>query len=342
MDANVKKILTDLKAKKYATVYFLQGEEPFYIDLVSDYIEANVLSEAEKGFNQVVQYGKDVTMAGVLTNARRFPMMSERQVVIVKEAQDIQDLNKEIGGKLLLDYLTKQVPSTVLVFCHKHKSLDKRKELGKKIDQYAVTLYTKKVYDNQLPEFVSDYIKEKKISADDRAIQGLCEYVGNDLHRLCNEIDKMIISLAPGEGITAERVMNQVGVSKEYNIFELQKAIINHDTLLANKIVNYFESNTKKSPMIPAVAYLYSFFSKLLIANHLTDKSDKGLVSELKVSPYAVRDYSLALRRYSSAKVIDSIAYIKEADLKLKGVNTGASDDGQIFRELVWRIMDLR
>jgi DNA polymerase III subunit delta len=342
MDANAKKILTDLKAKKYAPVYFLQGEEAFFIDLVSDYIEANVLSDAEKGFNQVVLYGKDVTMAGVLTNARRFPMMAERQVVIVKEAQDIQDLNKEIGGKLLLDYLTKQVPSTVLVFCHKHKSLDKRKELGKKIDQYAVTLNTKKLYDNQLPEFVSDYIKEKKISADDRAIQGLCEYVGNDLHRLGNEIDKMIISLAPGEGITVERVMNQVGVSKEYNIFELQKAIINNDSLLANKIVNYFESNTKKSPMIPAVAYLYSFFSKLLIAANLTDKNEKALVSELKVSPYAVRDYSLALRRYSSAKVIDNISHIKEADLKLKGVNTGTSDDGQIFRELIWRIMDLR
>lgn len=342
MDVNVKKILTDLKAKKYAPVYFLQGEEAFFIDLVSDYIEANALSDADKGFNQVVLYGKDVTMAGVLTNARRFPMMAERQVVIVKEAQDIQDLNKEIGGKLLLDYLTKQVPSTVLVFCHKHKSLDKRKELGKKIDQYAVTLNTKKLYDNQLPEFVSDYIKEKKISADDRAIQALCEYVGNDLHRLGNEIDKMIISLVPGEGITVERVMNQVGVSKEYNIFELQKAIINHDSLLANKIVNYFESNTKKSPMIPAVAYLYSFFSKLLIANHATDKSEKGLASELKVSPYAVRDYSLALRWYSSSKVIDNIAHIKDADLKLKGVNTGANDDGQIFRELVWRLMDLR
>ncbi len=342
MDANVTKILTDLKAKKFEPVYFLQGEEAFYIDLISDYIEANVLSDAEKGFNQVVLYGKDVTMAGVLTNARRFPMMAERQVVIVKEAQDIQDLNKEIGGKLLLDYLTKQVPSTVLVFCHKHKSLDKRKELGNKIGKYAVTLNTKKLYDNQLPEFVSDYLKEKKVSADDRAIHALCEYVGNDLHRLGNEIDKMIISLASGEGISVERVMNQVGVSKEYNIFELQKAIINNDSLLANKIVNYFESNTKKSPMIPAVAYLYSFFSKLLIASNATDKSEKALVSELKVSPYAIRDYNLALRSYSTVKVIANISHITEADLKLKGVNTGASDDGQIFRELVWRLMNLK
>jgi DNA polymerase III subunit delta len=340
MDANVKKILTDLKAKKYAPVYFLQGEETYYIDLISDYIEQNVLSDSEKGFNQVICYGKDVTMATVLTHARRFPMMAERQVVIVKEAQDIQDLNKEIGGKLLLDYLTKQVPSTVLVFSHKHKTLDKRRELGKKIDKYAVTLTTKKVYDNQLPEFVLEYTKEKKVSIDERAAQAICEFVGNDLHRLANEIDKLIISLQPGEGISVERIMNQVGVSKEYNIFELQKAILNRDSLLANKIVNYFERNTKKNPIIPVVAFLFSFFSKVLIATQVSDKSDKGLVSELKVSPYAARDYILALRQFQQQKIIDIIGSLKEADLKLKGVNTGSADEGQIFRELIWRVMN--
>jgi DNA polymerase III subunit delta len=340
MDAQVKKIWTDLKARKFAPVYFLQGEESFYIDMISNYIEANALSDAEKGFNQVVLYGKDVTMAAILTNARRFPMMAERQVVIVKEAQDIQDLNKEIGSKLLLDYLTKQVPSTILVFCHKHKSLDKRRELGKKIDQYAVMLNTKKMYDNQLPEFVYEYLGDKKVSMDDRAVQVLCEYVGNDLHRLANEIDKLIISLPPGASIGVDQVMNQVGVSKEYNIFELQKAILQRDALLANKIVNYFESNTKKNPMIPVVAFLYSFFSKLLAVTTASDKSEKGLASELKVSPYAVRDYTLALRQYPQPKIIDNIAALKDADLKLKGVNTGAADEGQIFRELVWRIMN--
>lgn len=340
MDAAVKKILSEVKAGKYAPVYFLQGEETFYIDVIADYIEAHALTDAEKGFNQVVVYGKDVTMATILTHARRFPMMAQRQVVIVKEAQDIQDLGKEIGAKLLLDYLTKQVPSTVLVFCHKHKTLDKRKEVGKKIDQLAVTLTTKKLYDNQLPEFVSEYVKDKKIAIDDRAIQALCEFVGNDLHRLANEIDKLVISLAPGESITTERVMNQVGVSKEYNIFELQKAIINRDMLLANKIVNYFESNTKKNPMIPVVAFLFSFFSKLLAASQASDKTEKGLASELKVSPYAVRDYSLALRQYPLPKIMDNISSLKDADLKLKGVNAGSSDDGQIFRELVWRLMN--
>jgi len=340
MDAQVKKIWSDLKAGKFAPVYFLQGEESFYIDMISNYIETHALTESEKGFNQVILYGKDVTMASILTNARRFPMMAERQVVIVKEAQDIQDLNKEIGAKLLLDYLSRQVPSTILVFCHKHKSLDKRRELGKKIDQYAVMLNTKKMYDNQLPEFVYEYIKEKKVQVDDRAVQVLCEYVGNDLHRLANEIDKLIISLPPGGGISVDQVMNQVGVSKEYNIFELQKAILQRDSLLANKIVNYFESNTKKNPMIPVVAFLYSFFSKLLMATQVADKSEKSLASELRVSPYAVRDYTLALRQYSQVKIIDNITALKDADLKLKGVNTGAADEGQIFRELVWRIMN--
>lgn len=340
MDAQVKKIWSDLKAEKYAPVYFLHGEETFYIDMIANYIEQYVLSDAEKGFNQVVLYGKDVTMAAVLTNARRYPMMAERQVVIVKEAQDIQDLNKEIGSKLLLDYLQKQVPSTVLVFCHKHKTLDKRRDLGKKIDQYAVMLTAKKLYDNQLPEFVYEYIHEKKVQADDRAVQVLCEYVGNDLHRLANEIDKLTISLQPGASITVDQVMNQVGVSKEYNIFELQRAILHRDALLANKIVNYFASNTKKNPIIPVVAFLYSFFSKLLMATQVADKSEKGLASELRVSPYAVRDYALALRQYPAIKIIDNIAALKDADLKLKGVNTGSADDGQIFRELVWRIMN--
>jgi DNA polymerase III subunit delta len=340
MDAQVTKILTELKAGKYAPLYFLQGEETFYIDLISNYIENNVLTESERSFNQVIMYGKDVTMASILTNARRFPMMAERQVVIVKEAQDIQDLNKEMGPKLLLDYLTKQVPSTVLVFCHKHKTLDKRRELGKKIDQYAVMLNTKKLYENQLPEFVYEYIHEKNVTIDQQAVQVLCEYVGNDLHRMANEIDKLTISLPESGSISVDQVMNQVGVSKEYNVFELQKAILRRDPLLANKIVNYFESNTKKNPMIPVVAFLYSFFSKLLMAAQVADKSEKGLASELKVSPYALRDYTLALRQFPLPKIIDNLASIKDADLRLKGVNTGSADEGQIFRELVWRIMN--
>lgn len=340
MDASVKKILSDLKARKFNPVYFIQGEESYFIDVISDYIEAHALSEAEKGFNQVVVYGKDVTMATVLTHARRFPMMSEFQVVLVKEAQEIQDLNKEIGAKLLLEYLKQPVPSTILVFCHKHKTLDKRRELGKNIDKLTTSVTSKKLYDNQLPDFVSEYARDKKLVIEDRAVLAICEFVGNDLNRIANEIDKLMISLQPGESITAERVMAQVGVSKEYNIFELQKAILQKDSFMVAKIVNYVEANTKKNPMIPIVAFLYSFFSKLLLATQAADKSEKGLASVLKVSPYAIRDYSLALRQYSPIKILDNISLLKEADLKLKGVNSGSADEGQIFRELVYRLMN--
>jgi DNA polymerase III subunit delta len=339
MDASVKKILVDIKARKFAPVYFLQGEETFYIDKIADAIEAHALTEAEKGFNQVIVYGKDATMATILTHAKRFPMMAERQVVIVKEAQDIQDLNKDMGAKLLLDYLSRPVPSTILVFCHKNKSLDKRKELGKKIDQLTVCITGKKIYDNQLPEFVQEYAHDNKIRMEDQAVMALCEYVGNDLHRLANEIDKLAIATPSGVAITADQVMNQVGISKEYNIFELQKAVITRDVLLANKIVNFFESNTKKNPMIPVVAFLYSFFSKLLAATQAPDKSDKGLVAALKISPYAAKDYMLALRQYPPDKIVNTISCLRDADLKLKGVNSGSDDEGQIFRELIYRIM---
>jgi DNA polymerase-3 subunit delta len=268
-------------------------------------------------------------------------MMAERQVVIVKEAQEIQDLNKEMGAKLLLDYLANQVPSTVLVFGHKHKTLDKRRELGKKIDKLAVVVNAKRVYENQLPEFVADYTAERNVAIEERAVQALCEFVGNDLHRLSNEIDKLIISLQPGEVISLDQVMTQVGVSKEYNIFELQRAVLKGDVVLANKIVNYFESNTRKNPIIPVVAFLYAFFSKLLMATQIQDKSEKSIASELKVSPYAVRDYSLALRRYRQPQIIGIVSSLKDADLKLKGVNTGTISEGEIFRELIWRLMNV-
>lgn len=338
MDANVKKIMSELKAGEYAPVYFLQGEETFYIDLIANYIEENALPPADKSFNQVIVYGKDAAMATILTHARRFPMMAEKQVVIVKEAQEIQDLNKESGSKLLLDYLKHPVPSTVLVFCHKHKSLDKRKELGKKIDHFTTALNCKKIYDNQLPDFISGYAREKKINIEDRAVIALCEFVGNDLHRLTNEIDKLMI-VSQGNSISLEQVMNGVGVSKEYNIFELQKAIIRKDALLANRIVNYFEANTRKNPVIPVVAFLYSFFSKLLAASQCSDKSDKGLVSVLKISPYAAKDYVHALRQYPADKIIHTISSLKQADLKLKGVNSGSDTEGQILRELIFRIV---
>jgi DNA polymerase III subunit delta len=339
MDAAAKKVWANIKARKYEPVYLLQGEETFYIDLISNYIESNVLSEAEKGFNQVVVYGKDVTVATILTHAKRFPMMSERQVVIVKEAQDIQDLQKEDGAKLLLSYLSNPLSSTILVFCHKYKTLDKRRELGKKADQLAVSLTFKKPHESQLGEFIADYVSEKGFMIEDAAIRLLAEYVGNDLNRLANEMDKVLIDSEKEIPIKTDMVMSRVGISKEYNVFEFQKAFITKDTYQAARIASYFERNTKKNPVIPIVALLYSFFSKLLVASTLPDSSEKALISSLKINPYAARDYSAASRRYSVAKIIENISLLKEADLKLKGVNSGSSEESEILKELVFRLM---
>lgn len=339
MDASAKKILDQLKKGKYDPIYLLQGEETYYIDLISNYIEANALSESERGFNQVVLYGKDVNMATILTHARRFPMMANRQVVIVKEAQSIQDINTELGSRLLLDYASRPLDSTVLVLCHKHKTLDKRRELGKKLDQLATSATFKKPYENQLDEFIQEYIRDKGFTMEDAASRVLIEYVGNDLNRLANEIDKILIGASSAERITAEKVMAQVGISKEYNIFELQRALIRGDKLQLAKIVNYFEANTRKNPVIPMVAFLYSFFSKLLIAHSVTDQSDRGLVSALKINPFAAKDYITALHHFTKHRVVEAIHLLKEADLKLKGVDAGDQTEGQILKELVFRLV---
>jgi len=339
MDAAAKKILGDLKAKKYAPIYLLQGEETYYIDLIANYIEKNALSDSEKSFNQVVLYGKDSPVNVILTNARRLPMMAERQVVIVREAQDIPDLQKEAGSKLLLDYAQRPVPSTVLVLCHMHKTLDKRRELGKKLDSLTEGATFKKMYDNQLPAFVEEYVSSKGYEIDEKGVRVFCEFVGNDLNRLANEIDKVLISAPKGSKLNGDAIMNQVGMSREFNIFELQKALVMKDTLQAARIVNFIASTSKRNPVIPLVAFLYSFFSKLLIASAARVSDERYLVTLLKISPFAAKDYSVALNRYNTMQLINIIGLLKEADLKLKGVNSGSASEGDILKELVFRLL---
>lgn len=332
-------VLADLKSKKYAPVYFLQGEETYYIDLIADYIEDHVLSETEKGFNQTVMYGRDVAMNEVLTNARRFPMMAERQVVIVKEAQQISDLNKEQGQKILIDYLKNPANTTILVFCHKNKSLDKRKALGKNIDKYAVTVTTKKLYDNQVPSWIEQYLKSRGFSATPKAVQMLAESIGNDLERLSNEIDKILINFKDKVEVDEHIVQKYVGISKDYNVFELQKALMIKDVMKANKIVNYFQANAKKNPIIPIIAILYSFYSKLLMIYGTKDRSEHNLASILKVNPYFVKDYITATRYYDLPSIVNNIHYIKEADLKSKGVDNVSTSEGELLKELIFKLI---
>ena len=339
MSLHPDQVLQSLKNDDYKPVYFLQGEEPFYIDQIVDYIEENCMQEAERGFNQTILYGKDVTIAEVLTHARRFPMMAERQVVIVKEAKDIQDLNKEEGQKMLMQYLDKPVPSTVLVFGHKHKKVDGRRPLAKALKDKSVLVTTIPLRDYQLPEWINNYVKSKGYSINQNSVQMLAEYIGANLERLANEITKVIVNLGDGKAINEDLIQKYVGISKEYNVFELQKAISNRDILKANKMVNYFAANSKANPIIPMVGALYSYYAKLLVLHGSKDQSDKTLSSAMGINPYFIKEYKIAARNYPVGKVMQNIAVLREADLRSKGVGSGSMWDGDIFKELVYRLM---
>ena len=339
MSFEPEQVLIDLKSGKYQPVYFLQGEESYFIDQISDYIEANALSEAEKGFNQTIVYGKDAGMAEILTHARRFPMMAEKQVVLVKEAQEISNINREDGQKLLISYLNQPVPSTILVFAHKHKTVDGRKPLAKELKSKSVFVDSKKLKEYNLPAWITNYVKSKGFKIDERTAYMLAEYIGTNLERLTNEIGKVLISLPEDGQITQEIVHKNIGISKDYNVFEFQKAIAMRDVLKANRIVNYYKANSKANPIIPTIGFLFAYFSKLLLLHGSKDKSDQTMASVMGVPPFALRDYKAAANNYPVTKVMDNIGHLKVADLRSKGVNSGAISEGDILKELVFNLM---
>ncbi|MDN5213588.1 DNA polymerase III subunit delta [Fulvivirgaceae bacterium BMA12] len=339
MAQSFDQVLQSLKNGQYAPVYFLQGDEPYYIDVIANYLEENVIPEHERGFNQIIMYGKDATISGIVGNARRFPMMAERQLVLVKEAQEIQDFNKEEAAKLLEAYLRKPQPSTLLVFCYKYKTLDKRKALTKLMDKSAVMVSVKKLYDNQVPDWVNNYVVNKGHTITPKATFMITEFVGNNLERISNEIDKMLVNFDDKVQITEKEVEKYIGISKEYNVFELQKALTGKNVLKANQIINYFAANPKGNPVIPIIAMLFSFFSKLLIVHHTKDKSDRNLASVLKINPFFVKDYKLAVNHYHLSQVINNIHHLKNADLQSKGIKVGTVNEGQILKELVFKLL---
>jgi DNA polymerase-3 subunit delta len=331
-------VLKDLQTRKFHPVYFLQGDEPFYIDKIADFIEKNALSDAEKGFNQVVCYGKDVTVGNILNQARRFPMMADKTVVIVKEAQEIQDLGKEDVQTLLEKYVMQPLTSTLLVFCHKHKSLDGRKALAKTLNQFAVFVESKKLYDNKLPDWIMAYARENQITIQPDAAQLMTDFIGNDLSRLANEIDKLLLNLKDKKSISVDIVQQYVGISKEYNPFELQKALVRRDILKANQIINYFASNLKQHPIIPLIALLFGFFTKVLLVHKSADKSEASLAKLLGVNPFFVKDYIQAAQSYPIDKTVLIIHYLHQADLQSKGIDTTLAEDA-ILKELIFKIL---
>ncbi len=326
-------IITDLKNKIYYPVYFLTGEEPFYIDEISSYIEKNVLSEDEKEFNQTVIYGRETDVPTIVSYAKRFPMMSNYQVVIVKEAQQINKIEE------LAPYIENPLKSTLLVICYKYRKFDKRTTFASKIKKNSVLFESAKLYDNKIPDWINDNLKQKGYSITPKASFLLSEYLGTDLSKISNEISKLIINLPENTQITDVHIEENIGISKDFNVFELQKTLGKKNVYKSNQIINYFAANPKENPIYKIIPVLYSFFSKLLIYHQLKDRSRNNVASALSINPYFVYDYENAAKNYSFEKLSKIISYLREYDVKSKGVGNISAKDGELMKELVFKIL---
>lgn len=330
----VKQIVADIKSRKLKPIYFLMGEEAYYIDRISDFIEENVLSEDERGFNQMVLYGRDVTIDDIVSNAKRFPMMAEYQVIIVKEAQD---LSRTIEN--LTNYAKQPQPSTILVMNYKYKTIDKRKSLYKTLNKMGVVYESKKLYENQVADWIRRVLAPKDYSIAPKAAQMLVEFLGTDLSKINNELNKLQIILPKGTQISPEDIEENIGISKDFNNFELRKAIGDGDIKKAHQIIHYFAENPKDNPMVVTVSLLFNFFSQLLHFHGMADKSPRNVASALKINPYFVNEYVTAARNFPMRKVSEVIGVLREFDVKSKGVGSNAVPQGDLLRELLVRIM---
>jgi DNA polymerase-3 subunit delta len=329
-------ICKDIKAKKFSPVYMLMGEEPFFMDHITDLLIENVLDESERDFNQTILYGADTDVATIFNAARRFPMMSERQLVVVREAQMIRDI------ETLTYYVKNPLQSTVLVVNYKYKTLDGRKSLAITSNKTGILFESKKISDNKMPAFISSFLQTRKIEIDAKGAQMLSDFLGNDLGRLCKELDKLSI-LLPHTGpkrITPELIEQNIGISKEYNNFELLKAIATKDVLKANRIVQYFEKNPKDNPIQATLSVLFNYFSNLLICHYSADRSETGLMNTLGLKyNIQVKDYMLGMRTYSAIKVFSLISDIRTVDARSKGVGKASLTDADIMKELLYKIL---
>ena len=332
---DVKQIVATIKKGDLKPIYFLMGEEAYYIDKISDFIEDNVLDEAEKSFNQMVLYGRDVTIDDIVGNAKRYPMMAERQVVIVKEAQDLSRTIEKLA-----QYAENPQPSTVLVLNYKYKKLDKRKALYKTITKAGgVVFESKKLYENQVPDWIRRVLKGQNYDISPKAAQMLVEFLGTDLGKVNNELNKLKIVLPEGTQITPEHIEENIGISKDFNNFELRKAVGEKNVVKAHQIAKYFADNPKDNPMVVTVALLFNFFSQLLHLHGMSDKNPRSVASALKVNPYFVNEYLVAARNYPMKKVSLVIGLLREFDVKSKGVGANSIPQGDLLKELLVRVL---
>jgi DNA polymerase III subunit delta len=331
----VIKITKDIQSGNIKPIYFLMGEEPYYIDKLTDFIADTVLTEDEKGFNQVVLYGKDTSIEDILSNAKRYPMMADRQVVIVKEAQELVRTIDKIEA-----YVKNPQPTTVLVFAYKYKTLDKRKALPKEIAKAGVLFESKKLYDNQVPDWIKRVLSGKGYNIEPKAAIMLVEFLGTDLSKINNELEKLKIILPKGHTITAKDIEENIGISKDYNIFELRNAIGKGEQLKAYQIIEYFAQNPKDNPFVLVVGQLFSYFTQLLQYHGLKDKSKGNVASVLRVNPYFVSDYDVASKRYPMKKVSSIISKLRELDVKGKGVEASSISVHDLMKEMLVHIFN--
>ena len=334
-ETTYEEIARDLKNRIYKPVYYLMGEESYYIDRISEYIAQTVLNENEKEFNQTILYGADTDIATIINAAKRYPMMSKYKVVIVKEAQGVKNIDE------LSYYLQKPLESTILVLCHKHGVLDRRKKLAAEIEKVGVLFESKKIKDTQLAGFITSYLNRKSIEIEPKASEMMAEFVGTDLSRMAGELEKLIITLPKGQKrITPEQIEQNIGISKDYNNYELRNALIIKDVFKANQIIKYFEENPKTNPLQMTLSVLFNFFSNLMLAYYAPEKSEQGIAAQLGLkSPWQSKDYLAAMRKYSGVKVMQIIGEIRYCDAKSKGVGNSSLGDGELLRELVYKIL---
>lgn len=327
-------IISSLKQRKFKPIYFLHGTEPFFIDQISDYIENNVLDESEKAFNLSILYGRDTEIGQILETVKRFPMMSEYQLVIIKEAQDLKKI-EELEG-----YFNNPLNSTILVICHKYKNADKRKKYLKAALKTGVVFESSKLYENAIPKWIQDYAHAKGLKIAPKSTILLSEFLGNDLQKISNEIEKLEIILGHGATITPESIEDNIGISKDFNNFELQKALSIKDTFKAFQIVTYFANNPKEHSIFMILPSLAKHFTRILTIQYEKNKNPKHLASVLKMSPFFISEIIQASNLYSPRRVTEIIHEIKLADLASKGIDTTNNNEGEILKELIYKILN--
>lgn len=330
----VKKIVNDIKNGQIKPIYLLTGEEPYYIDRIADYIEKNVLTEAERGFNQMVLYGKDVSVEDIVANAKRYPMMAERQVVIVKEAQHLARTIEKLSS-----YVENPQPTTVLVLCYKYNKFDKRKKVYKLIKKNGVCFESKKLYENQVSDWIRKILQGKGYQITPKASSLLVEFLGTDLSKINNELEKLQLVVPKEKEITPLDIEENIGISKDYNNFELKKAIGERNVLKATRIINYFAQNPKDNPFVVTITLLNTFFTQLLKYHGMSDHNPKSVASVLGINPYFVSEFQIAAKNYPMKKVSGIISNLRELDLKGKGVGATNVSQADLLKELLVKII---